>query len=35
MRLDKYLSENLDQLSRSKIQNLINDGKVMINGEQE
>ena len=35
MRLDKYLSENLDQISRSKIQNLINDGKVMINGEQE
>ncbi len=35
MRLDKYLSENLDQLSRSKIQNLINNGKVMINGEQE
>jgi len=35
MRLDKYLSENLDQLSRSKIQHLINDGKVMINGEQE
>ena len=35
MRLDKYLSENLDQLSRSKIQNLINDGKVTINGEKE
>ena len=35
MRLDKYLSENLDQISRSKIQSLINDGKVMINGEQE
>jgi len=35
MRLDKYLSESLDQLSRSKIQHLINDGKVMINGEQE
>ena len=35
MRLDKYLSENLDQISRSKIQNLINNGKVMINGEQE
>jgi 23S rRNA pseudouridine1911/1915/1917 synthase len=35
MRLDKYLSENLDQLSRSKIKSLINDGKVMINGEQE
>ena len=34
-RLDKYLSENLDQLSRSKIQNLINDGKVTINGEKE
>jgi 23S rRNA pseudouridine1911/1915/1917 synthase len=35
MRLDKYLSENLDHLSRSKIQNLINDGKVTINGEKE
>ena len=35
MRLDKYLSENLDQLSRSKIQNLINDGKVTVNGEKE
>ena len=35
MRLDKYLSENLDHFSRSKIQHLINDGKVTINGEKE
>ena len=35
MRLDKYLSENIDYLSRSKIQGLINDGKVTINGENE
>ena len=35
MRLDKYLSEKLDQLSRSKIQSLISDGKIMINGEHE
>ena len=35
MRLDKYLSENLDHLSRSKIQTLINDGKVTINDRKE
>jgi len=35
MRLDKYLSENLDHLSRSKIQNLISNGNVTINDKEQ
>tara|TARA_B110000438_G_scaffold232632_1_gene228392 strand:- start:47 stop:1009 length:963 start_codon:yes stop_codon:yes gene_type:complete len=35
MRLDKYLSEQFDHFSRSKIQSLISDGKVTINGLKE
>ena len=35
MRLDKYLSEQLVDYSRSQIQAMIQDGKVMINGRKE
>ena len=35
MRLDKFLSENLDHLSRSKIQNLISNGNVIINDKEQ
>ena len=35
MRLDKFLSENLDHLSRSKIQNLISNGNVTINDKEK
>ena len=35
MRLDKFLSENLDHLSRSKIQNLISNGNVTINDKEQ
>ena len=35
MRLDKYLSEQLVDYSRSQIQAMIQDGKVMIDGRKE
>ena len=35
MRLDKYLSEQLVDHSRSQIQTMIQDGKVMIDGRKE
>ena len=35
MRLDKYLSEQLVDYSRSQIQAMIQNGKVMIDGRKE
>ena len=35
MRLDKYLSDQLVDYSRSQIQAMIQDGKVMIDGRKE
>jgi len=35
MRLDKYLSEQLGDYSRSQIQAMIQDGKIMIDGRKE
>ena len=35
MRLDKYLSEQLVDYSRSQIQAMVQDGKVMIDGRKE
>ena len=34
MRLDKYLSEQLVDYSRSQIQAMIQDGKVIIDGQK-
>lgn len=33
LRLDKYLSEQLEEMSRQRIQKLIDDGKVFVNGK--
>ena len=33
IRLDKFLADNLDEFSRSKLQKYIKDGSVMVNGE--
>ena len=33
-RIDKFLSKNLKDVSRSRIQKLITEGKVLVNGAQ-
>jgi 23S rRNA pseudouridine1911/1915/1917 synthase len=34
-RLDVFLSDYIEELSRSKVQELIKTGKVLVNGNQE
>lgn len=34
-RLDTYLSRELDEVSRTYIQKLINEGLVLVNGKQK
>ena len=32
-RIDRFLSENLEDLSRSYIQKLMKDGRILVNGK--
>ncbi|TSO27062.1 RluA family pseudouridine synthase [Lactobacillus sp. LL6] len=34
-RLDKYVSEKIDELSRSRVKELVNDNDILVNGKKE